>query len=311
MILANADLRQLRIFVAVAECGGLSAAEARLAVGRSTISLALSDLETRIGARLCRRGRGGFALTEDGVRVLDGARRLLRTCDAFWGEVRGGGRRLSGRLAVAVMDGTATDAACPLAGSIAALRDRADDVLVDVAVASPVEVELAVLNGRAEIGLAITRHPLAGLVYDPCYAETACLHVGRGHPLFDADPAALGPDALATADYVRRGHVRGGDLEGPGRPAATSDHEEGILHLVLTGRYVGYLPVHHAAPWVAAGRLRALGIPGSRQVRDVYAIRRNGSPLSPVARAFHALLLATGPDAAAGSARPGPATGGV
>jgi hypothetical protein len=46
------DIRLLRIFRAVVECGGFSAAENVLGIGRSAISQQMSDLEQRLGLRL-------------------------------------------------------------------------------------------------------------------------------------------------------------------------------------------------------------------------------------------------------------------
>ena len=54
------DIRLLRIFRSVVECGGFSAAETVLGIGRSAISQQMSDLEQRLGLRLCQRGRAGF-----------------------------------------------------------------------------------------------------------------------------------------------------------------------------------------------------------------------------------------------------------
>ena len=42
--IGNTDLRLLRIFKAVVECGGFAAAEVTLNIGRSAISIAISDL---------------------------------------------------------------------------------------------------------------------------------------------------------------------------------------------------------------------------------------------------------------------------
>ena len=75
--LSDADIRLLRIFMAVARCGGLSAAELELNIGRSTISRHLKDLEIRLGLTLCHRGRGGFSLTQEGNRIFEAAQRLL------------------------------------------------------------------------------------------------------------------------------------------------------------------------------------------------------------------------------------------
>ncbi len=63
MKLSDIDLRLLRIFRAIVEAEGLAPAEAKLNIGRSTISTHLAELEARLGVTLCRRGRGGFELT--------------------------------------------------------------------------------------------------------------------------------------------------------------------------------------------------------------------------------------------------------
>ncbi|WP_243747190.1 LysR family transcriptional regulator [Yersinia pestis] len=60
------DLRLLRVFKAVVDCGGMSAAELELNISLSTISKHIKDLEQRLGLTLCQRGREGFAVTERG-----------------------------------------------------------------------------------------------------------------------------------------------------------------------------------------------------------------------------------------------------
>ena len=72
--LGDADLRLLRVFVTVAEFGGLAASEFELNIGRSTISKHLADLELRLGLKLCQRGPAGFALTAEGEQVVSVAR---------------------------------------------------------------------------------------------------------------------------------------------------------------------------------------------------------------------------------------------
>ena len=68
----DVDLRLLRIFQTVVNCGGLSAAEIDLGIGRSTVSTHIAELEARLGTRLCQRGRSGFSLTSDGKKILRG-----------------------------------------------------------------------------------------------------------------------------------------------------------------------------------------------------------------------------------------------
>ena len=51
------DLRLIRVFLAIVDAGGVSAAQDVLGVGQSTISSQLATLETRLDFRLCERGR--------------------------------------------------------------------------------------------------------------------------------------------------------------------------------------------------------------------------------------------------------------
>ena len=76
--LSDADMRLARVFARIAACGGLTAAEEELGVGLSTLSRQLHAAEARVGMVLCRRGRGGFALTPEGVEVLAHVEALLR-----------------------------------------------------------------------------------------------------------------------------------------------------------------------------------------------------------------------------------------
>ena len=61
--LSDLDLRLIRVFLSVLDAGGISAAQTALNVSQSTISTQLATLETRLGFRLCERGRAGFRLT--------------------------------------------------------------------------------------------------------------------------------------------------------------------------------------------------------------------------------------------------------
>jgi DNA-binding transcriptional LysR family regulator len=67
---SDLDVRLIRVFLAIVDAGGLSAAQVSLNVGQPTLSSQLATLETRLGFTLCERGRGGVRLTVKGVRPL-------------------------------------------------------------------------------------------------------------------------------------------------------------------------------------------------------------------------------------------------
>ena len=69
--LGDMDLRLLRVFKTVVDCGGMAAAELELNIGTSTVSRHVKDLEVRLGLTLCRRGRAGFSLTAEGEQIYE------------------------------------------------------------------------------------------------------------------------------------------------------------------------------------------------------------------------------------------------
>lgn len=68
------ELRELRVFVAVAEEGGMSAAARRLHVSQSALSQTVTALERQLGVKLLVRSSSGVRTTEAGAMLLNEAR---------------------------------------------------------------------------------------------------------------------------------------------------------------------------------------------------------------------------------------------
>nr|WP_304441829.1 LysR substrate-binding domain-containing protein [Chromobacterium sp. ATCC 53434] len=93
------------------------------------------------------------------------------------------------------------------------------------------------------------------------YDERSQLYCSREHPLFARPDDALSEAELAAADAVAPGYrlpPQAQALQQRLKPAATASDREGIAFLILSGRYIGYLPDHFAAGWVAQGQMRPL-----------------------------------------------------
>lgn len=82
------ETEQLRIFTALCEEGGFSAAARRLYKSHSSVSRAVAALERELGVVLCTRSRNSFSLTEAGKRLYDGASALLREMEALENSIR-------------------------------------------------------------------------------------------------------------------------------------------------------------------------------------------------------------------------------
>jgi DNA-binding transcriptional LysR family regulator len=72
------DLKQIRYLVAVADAGSFSAGARRAFVTQPILSAAIAALETELGSKLFERGARGVAPTQEGSRILDRARAILR-----------------------------------------------------------------------------------------------------------------------------------------------------------------------------------------------------------------------------------------
>ena len=64
------NLIHLRYFLAIAECGGLSAAAKKLKVKQPTLTVALKNLEQSLGTTLVIRERNGVRLTATGRQLI-------------------------------------------------------------------------------------------------------------------------------------------------------------------------------------------------------------------------------------------------
>lgn len=290
--LAEADLRLLRIFIAIAESGGLAAAELRLNISRSVISRHLKDLETRLGVRLCERGRAGFALTEEGATVLDAARRLLGQIEHFRQEVANLHEGLRGELNLVVFDKFATNPDCHLAETIADFGREAPAVRFDVSVAGSSEIEQGLLEGRYQVGIHPFHRASESLLSWPLFTEQMWLYAAPHHPLA-AHPSTPDDDALRRADFVGLGY-HSPNMEHFWRmglqPAARAFEQEASVLLIRSGRYLGFLPDHYAHPFETAGALVRLHSDTLHYRCDWYAsVARTPAP-GRIARRFVELL---------------------
>ncbi|AXE31049.1 LuxR family transcriptional regulator [Chromobacterium phragmitis] len=255
------DIRLLRLFRAVAECGGFSAAEGVLGISRSAISLQMGDLEKRLGIRLCQRGRAGFALTDEGREVLRASQTLLAALEDFRGEVNLLHRQLRGELNIGIVNNLVTLPRMRVTGALKALSEQGPEVKISIGMMTPSDIETGLLDGQLHAGVVPLIQPLSGLDYLPLYEERSQLYCSREHPLFSRPDADMSEADLAAANAVAPGYrlpPQAQALQQRLTPAATASDREGIAFLILSGRYIGYLPDHFAAAWVAQGMMRPL-----------------------------------------------------
>ncbi|MCG8361586.1 MAG: LysR family transcriptional regulator [Kiloniellales bacterium] len=296
---SDVDIRLLRVFRSVVACGGISAAELELNIGRSTISRHVSDLELRLGVKLCERGPAGFALTAEGEQIYDASSRLLSAINAFQDSVDEVHQRLSGHLAIALFDKTVSNPQARLSETIAIFDEAAPEVTIEIHKEPVNVIESGLLSGRFALAIIPTHRQSNSLDYFPLYPEQMYLYCGRGHPLFGQ------PDADISQADVRRCKYAGIGFHSPNmmvshrlkltRSADVYD-EEALAALILSGRYLGFLPDHYAHDFVERGEMWRLRPDTYHYQSDHSAIlRRAPKPSRLVATFLDCLLRAHAP----------------
>ncbi len=262
--LSDMDIRLLRVFKSVTECGGMAAAELELNIGVSTVSRHIKDLETRLGLCLCRRGRAGFALTAEGQQIYDETLRLLAGVDAFRSRVDEIHQRMGGELHIAVFDKTASNPQAHMGAAIAEFKKLAPDVSLHLHVAPLNAIERGVLDGRFQVGVIPGHRSSATLAYEVLFGETMYLYCGEQHPLFALEPAGAQPvdwASLRSHDFAGLGyHSPNMEISQQVRlpRKATGYDQESIATLILSSQFLGFLPDHYAQAFVQRGQMRTV-----------------------------------------------------
>jgi len=232
------DLRSLRIFCAVAQANGFAAAEKSLNMSKASISRHVREVEETLGARLCERGPGGFALTHAGRVALDLARDALQSLERIRPEIDAARGVLSGTLSIGMVEHIVGDEDCHLPEALAALKERAPDVNVELRVMTFSELDLALRERRVQVAIRGMYRREAGFHYQPLFVERQSLYVAR-HRLRDASALPL---VYRVQPFVHEALNTLGMQRGP-----VVSGLEAVAMLVLSGHYVGLLPQHYAA----------------------------------------------------------------
>ncbi len=260
-VLANVDIRLLRVFCSVVECGGFTQAQTELNLSRSTISTHMANLETRLGFRLCRRGRAGFSMTSRGQVVYDASRALLASIEGYHSQIVQLREQIVGEVTVGVVDNLITNRQNRLSNAINKAFATSDNLRLIVRIAPPDQVEEQLIRGQLQLALTPGFRSHRDVSQKQLFNEMQYLYCGKGHPLFDMKVAEITSKLIADQDFVRRGYVSSLTPYSSifDRAAIAVSHQmEGLAQFVLSGKCLGFLPEDYASHWVECGEMRQL-----------------------------------------------------
>lgn len=284
------DVRQLAALVAIADHGTFSAAARALFTVQSNVSSHISKLERELSTTLVDRSTG--ALTDDGVRVVERARRVLNEIDDIVADVTSDHGLVAGQTRIGVIGTTARWILPQLLGALSADHPKVRAIIQEGSTSSLVpNVQSGALSG------AIVHLPIddADLVVEPLFGEDLHLLVNADHPL-----AELGSVSLATlSEHALLLPPAGAPLRKVLDRAATnqgvvlrSQAEIDGLHLaaslVLDGFGAAIVSATAVPTWLE-GEFRRVAVPELPR-RVVAFVRRRRPGLSAPTRAVLASL---------------------
>lgn len=292
--LDDIDIRRLRVFRIVTEAGGISAAELELNIGRSTISTHIKDLEIRLGVTLCRRGRSGFSLTEEGSHIYQSTIRLLNSLDEFRADVGDVHNRLTGQINLALFDKIVSNPAANISTAFRDFDQLAPEVDLTIYVDSLNEIERGVMEGRFQIGVIPGHRVSPSLNYTSLFKEQMLLYCGKQHHLFNTVESEISKQDILACKYAGLGYhspnMEIGRRLGMKRAVTVYD-QEAIAHLLLSGCYIGYLPDHYAKQFIEQDLIKAIGVETFNYECEFFAINRASPKPSRLIQTFLDCLI--------------------
>ncbi|HET8578793.1 MAG TPA: selenium metabolism-associated LysR family transcriptional regulator [Methylomirabilota bacterium] len=293
------DLRQLEIFVKVAELGSFSKAAEALYLTQPTVSEHIRTLEDDLGLRLLDRLGRGAAVTKAGELLLGYAKRMLalqrearQAMDGFQG-------KLSGELLVG---GSTIPGEYILPALIGRFKEKYPEISITLLIGDSQAVMDWVLEGRAELGVVGARLSQRGLEYRELMPDEVVVVVPVGHPWngrkqvtldeLRAEPLLIRERGSGTRVALETALAEAGTELGAFRIVGEMGSTQAIKQAVKAGVGVSLLSKRAVEEECRSGVVWCLRVKDLKVARAFYLVTHKDRSRSPLAEAFRAFVEA-------------------
>ena len=289
------SFRQMRLFLALADTGSVTAAARACHVTQPTASMQLREITDTVGVPLYEVISRRVHLTDAGHDLARTVRSISDEWDAFEQRIDGVKGLARGRLKVAVVStakyfvprllGTfcarhrEIDIALEVLnrdGVLARLRDNLDDLCIMSMPPTDIEIEDQVFMPNPLVVIAASAHPLA--------ARRKLLLADLGRSRFILRERGSGTRMAVDAHFKRHGFKPDVRLE--------LGSNEAIREAVAANLGVSVVSRHALQAKAADYGVAVLKVAGFPVESNWHVVHRKGKQLSPIARVFQAHLLA-------------------
>jgi len=262
MNLHRIDLVSLSLFNLVARTGSISqgAELAMLAVGAA--SKRVTDLEATFGVPLLERHSRGVKLTPAGEALYQHVQRILGDVDQMSADLSDHARGLLGVVRLWANTSAVTQF---LPGDLARFAQLQPGIRIELNEADSHEVVMAVLDGRADLGIFADRTPTLGLQTQAYRRDRLVLVVPPGHALARRKKMAFA-DAVdydfvsltQATSLAQRLALESGQMSKPLRIRIHVRSFDAMCQMVASGLGIAVLPEVAALPLCQALGLRLI-----------------------------------------------------
>jgi DNA-binding transcriptional LysR family regulator len=180
MNLHRIDLVSLSLFHLVVRSGSISQGAELASLAVAAASKRITDLEAAFGVALLERHSRGVKLTAAGQALQRHAQRILDDVDQMSADLSDLARGLVGQVRLWANTSAITQF---LPGELAGFTAQQPGLRIELNDADSHEVVLAVLDGRADLGIFANRTPTLGLQTAAYRSDRLVLVVPSGHAL--------------------------------------------------------------------------------------------------------------------------------
>lgn len=282
------DLRDLELFVAVAEVGSIARAAERSHTVASAVSKRISDLEESFGTSLLVRGARGVELTAAGHALLVRARTILHQSTQLDEEMR---RHASGMRGYVRVFANISSIVEVLPGALATFNANYPDIHVHLEEHVSSATAVAVADNSADLGIVSELPAIDGLTTVPFRNDDLVLVLKPDHPLASRSSVAFADIAnepfvgLQASSSLHNLLTRAGAEAGSApnlRIQVTSF--DAACAMVAAGLGISILPRGATAPSVRSLSLVVVPLSDAWAHRQLFLCARSGVELHSAAK---------------------------
>lgn len=283
------ELDRLGAFVAVAQCGGFTAAAERLGIGKARVSLDVQRLERALGASLFTRTTRRVRLTDAGQQLLADSAPLLAGLHDALARTRQRAGEIAGTLRIAAPVDHAAQQLAPLVAEFArhhpALKialqasDRVSDMLAE---GIDLSFRMGWLRDSSLRAVRLGEFEQIAVAAPAYLQRTGAPHRPEDLAGHDWIALTLLPTPLTWRFTARNGRARSVRMSA----RLQTDSATALRALLLAGAGVTVMDALSLQPDLAAGRVERLLPDWRLPPGGVFAVYPPGRHLSAAAQAF-------------------------